>query len=162
MTMYAIHASEDGTAVVAYTRPSGGWLDIERVERLPAGLDPVADWLHETFPALPDLGESSVVIDATAFGTALWAKLLVRGKPGWKLYAKQGRERQELVTALMVAMSDRRVHIHRSPHEAAIRKALAGYGHTVGDDGVVGVELVVALALAAFSKPRPALFVSAA
>lgn len=162
MTGYAIHAAEAGTAVIVSERDAAGRIDVRTIERLSAGLDPVAAWLAATFPKLPDLEGATVTIDADGLGRALWDKLKVRKSGGWRLFDANGRERQALVNALLVAMSDRRLHIGRSVHEAALRKALAGYKKIVGDDGIIGGELVVALALAAHAKPRVAMFVGTA
>lgn len=162
MTSYAIHAAENGTAVVIYER-DGARIEVESIERLPAGLDPAAEWLQAWFPDLPDIGDDQIVIDADGLGRALWDKLKVRRQRGWRLYDRVGLRRQELANALLVAMSDRRVHIQSSEHEDAMRKAMLSYRRVVADDGVIGGELVVALALAVtVGRPRPALFVGAA
>lgn len=158
MTLYAIHAAEAGTAILVYDR-DGDRFEVDSIERLPAGLDPAADWLRATFPTLPAIDDDTVTIDADGLGRALWDLLKVRHKPGWRLYAGYGRERQELVNGLLVALSDRRVRIEPSMHEDAMRKAMAGYRRTVGEDGVIGGELVVALALAVtVGRPKPALY----
>lgn len=113
MTSYAIHAAENGTAVVIYER-DGARIEVESIERLPAGLDPAAEWLQAWFPDLPDIGDDQIVIDADGLGRALWDKLKVRRQRGWRLYDRVGLRRQELANALLVAMSDRRVHIQSS------------------------------------------------
>lgn len=150
--LYAIHAAEAGTAILTYTRDAEDAIDVETIDRLPAGLDASAAWLHATFPAIPKVGNATITIDADGLGQALWDKLRVQYRRGWRLYDRMGRDRQELVNGLLVALSDRRVHIQPSRHEDALRKALAGYRRTVGEDGIIGGELVVALALAVYGR----------
>lgn len=151
--MIAIHAAEAGTAILVYQHDAAGRIDVEAIERLPAGLDPAADWLAGAAQ------DEQLVLDAAGLGRALWDKLAPRGRQGWRLYRGYGRERQELVNALLVAMSDRRIHIAESPHRDAMRRALASFKRLVGDDGVIGGELVIALALAARFRPRPPMVV---
>jgi hypothetical protein len=153
----AIHAAEAGSAILTFDRDAQDNVEVSRIDRLPAGLDPCVDWLRSAFPDFPGIGTGHVVIDADGLGQALWDRLDVRYRRGWTLYDKRGRDRQELVNALLVAQSEGRVAIGPTPHADAMRKALIGYRRTVGEDGVVGGELVVALALAVVGRrpPRP-------
>lgn len=149
-----IAAGETGTAVMRYDRDAQGNVDVEGIDRLPTGLDPVVEWLTAAFPDFPGIGGAHVTIDGTGLGQALWARLKVRRADGWTLFERRGRDRQELVDSLLVATSEGRIHISPSPHGEALRKALASYHKVIGEDGVVGGELVAALALASISPPR--------
>lgn len=162
MTAYTLHAAEAGTGIVVYEREAEDRIHVSAMERLPSGIDAAAAWLRSAFPAGPEsLGEDTVTIDADGLGNALWKKLRLVPRHGWRLYVRSGRDRQELADALLVAISDRRISIDPSPQETALRKALTVYRRTVDVDGVIGGELVVALALAANDpKPRPALYVA--
>lgn len=151
----AIHASEAGTAILTFTRDRADRVEVSRIDRLPAGLDPSVRWLLELFPAFPATADAWVVIDADGLGRALWDRLNVHHRRGWALYDRTGRDRQELVNGLLVAQSERRIRILPSTHGDAVRKALTAYRRTVGEDGVIGGELVVALALAVVGR-RPA------
>ena len=148
----AIAAAEAGTAAIVFDRDRFDVVDVTTIERFAAGLDPVVSWLASAIPAVD---KPFVVIDVDGLGQALWDRLGVRHGRGWRLYDRRGRDRQELVNALLVAQSEGRIRIHPSRHGDALRKALLAYHRTVGDDGVVGGELVVALALAAAVR-RPA------
>ena len=148
-----VAAGETGTAVMRYDRDAQGNVDVSGIDRLPAGLDPAVEWLERAFPDFPRIGGAHVTIDGTGLGQALWARLHVRVADGWTLYDKRGRDRQELVDSLLVATSEARVHISPSAHGEALRKALSSYHKVIGDDGIVGGELVAALALAAI-PPR--------
>ena len=46
------------------------------------------------------------------------------------------------------------MRIQPSPHGTAVRAALLSYRRVVGDDGVIGAELVIALALAAIVRAQ--------
>ena len=158
--MITIAAGETGTAVMRYDRDAQGTIDVSGIDRLPAGLDPAVEWLARAFPDLPRIGDARVTIDGTGLGQALWARLKVRvgdgwHRPdGWTLYERRGRDRQELVDALLVATSEGRIHIAPSPHGEALRKALSSFHKVIGEDGAVGGELVAALALAALPPPK--------
>lgn len=118
-----------------------------------AGLAPAVGWLRGRFPGLPIVGEPFLIIDTDAFGNALVDALKVRKRSHVTLFEMLGRDRQELVDALLVAEQERRIHIAPSDHGGAMRRALLGYRRQVGDDGVVvGGELLVALALAAVTR----------
>lgn len=146
-----IAAGEAGTAILSLDRNEQNHIHVSRIERLPPGLDPVVAWLAAAFP--DGLGGALVTIDGAGLGQALWARLHARRVDGWRLYAKYGRDRQELVNGLLVASSEGRVHIASSPHGEAMRKALLAYHKVIGEDGLIGGELVVALALAALPVP---------
>jgi len=153
-----IAAGETGTAILSFARDERNHVNVSRIDRLPPGLDPIVDWLAAAFP--DGLGGALVTIDGAGLGQALWARLKVRRADGWRLYAKYGRDRQELVNGLLVATSEGRVHVAPSPHGEALRKALLSYHKVIAEDGLIGGELVVALALAALPvyvrKPRHA------
>ncbi len=149
-----IAAGETGTAVMRYDRDAQGTIAVSSIDRLPPGLDPAVEWLATAFPDFPGIGDAQGTIDGNGLGQALWARLHVRAGAGWTLYDKRGRDRQEIVDALLVATSEGRIHISPSAHGEALRKALSTYHKVIGDDGIVGGELVVALALAAFQRPR--------
>jgi hypothetical protein len=146
-----IAAGETDTAVMCYDRDAQGAIAVSSIDRLPPGLDPAVDWLAEAFP--DGLGGALVTIDGNGLGQALWSRLHVRHADGWRLYDKYGRDRQEIVTSLLVAQSEGRIHISPSPHGEALRKALASYHKVIGEDGLIGGALVVTLALAAFQRP---------
>ena len=146
-----IAAGEAGTAILSFDRDERDHVNVSRIDRLTPGLDPVVDWLAAAFP--DGLGGALVTIDGNGLGQALWARLHVRHADGWRLYDKYGRDRQEIVTSLLVAQSEGRIHISPSPHGEVLRKALASYHKVIGEDGLIGGELVVALALAAFQRP---------
>jgi hypothetical protein len=150
----AVHAAETGTAILTFSRDQVDHVEVLAIDRLPAGLDPAVAWLLDAFPAFPLTDGAWVVIDTDGLGQALADRLGVRHHRGWKLYDKRGRDRQELVNALLVAQSEGRITIASTPHEGAMRKALLGYRRTVSEDGIVGGELVVALALAVVGR-RP-------
>jgi hypothetical protein len=145
----SVAAGEAGTAILSFTRDAAGNIDVSSIDRLPAGLDPAVSWLTAAFPDFAALGGALVTVDGAGLGQALWARLKVRRADGWRLYAKYGRDRQELVTGLLVALSEGRVHVAPSPHGEALRKAMLAYKKVVGDDGLIGGELILALALAA-------------
>jgi len=155
-----IAAGETGTAILSFARDERNHIHVSQIDRLPAGLDPVVSWLAAAFPDFAALGGALVTVDGAGLGQALWARLKVRRADGWKLYAKYGRDRQELVNGLLVALSEGRVHVAPSPHGEALRKALLTYHKVIGEDGLIGGELVVALTLAALPvyvrKPRKA------
>lgn len=156
LKIYAIHAAEASTAVLRCLRGPDDVLDVLSIHRLPPGLEPVAAALREAIPDLaPDLS-TVVIIDADGLGQALHDHLQVRHRRGWRLFSERGRDRQALVNALLVAEQEHRIRIHPSPHSEAMRKALLGYRRTVADDGLIGAELVVALALACTIR-RPVL-----
>ena len=58
------------------------------------------------------------------------------------------------MNALLVAQQEQRIRMLPSPHGVAMRRALISYRRTVADDGVIGGEMVVALALCALAR-RP-------
>jgi hypothetical protein len=151
----AIAAGEPGTAILTFDRDAQDHINVSRIDRLPAGLDPAVDWLARAFPDFPVIGDAArVVVDTEGLGQALWARLRVGDQDGWTLYEKRGRDRQELVNALLVATSEGRIHISPSPHGEALRKALLSYHKVIADDGIIGGELVSALALAII-PPEP-------
>ena len=152
-TVYAVAAAEAGTAIVTASRDDDNMIDVAAIDRLPAGLEPAAAWLREAIPDLRAPHSTRIVVDADGLGAALWDHLAPHGS-AWTLYPKRGKERQELVNALLVAQQERRVRIQPSPHGAAVRAALLNYRRVVGDDGVIGAELVIALALAAIVRAR--------
>lgn len=156
----AIHAAEAATAVLTFTRSERNEVEITAIERLAAGLDPVVRWLEARYPALPFVGRDHVMVDADGLGQALWTRLGVGNRRGWKLYEARGRDRQALVDALLVAQSEQRVSITAPSNTDAMRKALLSYRRVVGEDGAVGAELVVALALAVLGKSlgRPRIY----
>lgn len=145
----AIHAAGSGTALLVYRRDHRDLIDVEAIVRLPAGLDPIVAWLEANLAR-----RQAVILDADGLGQALADRLQIRRRRGWSLYAKHGRERQEIVNKLLVATSEKRIHIRQSPHAEAMRKALASYRREVADDGLIGSELVVALGLTLVG-PRP-------
>lgn len=64
------------------------------------------------------------------------------------LYQKQGRDRQDLVDALVVAAHSKRLHFAgKLPHLSDMQRALLTYRRKVADDGLIGSELVIALGL---------------
>jgi hypothetical protein len=151
-----IAAGETGTAIMSYDRDAAGNVNVTTIERLPAGLAPAVAWLTAAFPKLPVIGAASTItIDGNGLGQALWSRLKARPVGGWRLYGKVGRDRQELATALLIAQDEKRVHISPSPHADALRKALLSYHKTIGEDGILGGELITALALACLPRPRP-------
>jgi hypothetical protein len=136
---------DDEITVISVDRPPATLAAFDAKIRAIAG---------DTFPRLPR--HTHVVIDSEGLGKALWDSLKVERYPGWKLYEKRGRERQELPDALRVAQFQQRIHIVKGEHGDATRRALLGFKVEVGEDGVVGGELVVALCLAVVGKvPRP-------
>jgi len=144
----AICAGEAGTAILTFDRDAQDHVEVSRIDRLAAGLDPAVDWLTQAFAEFPVIGESRVIVDVEGLGLALWTRLKVQEVDGWTLYDKHGRDRQELPNALLVGASESRIHIASSPHGEALRKALLAYRRVIGDDGILGGELVTALALA--------------
>ena len=155
LRIYSVAAVESGTAIITSLQDVEDCLEVIAIERLPAGLDPAARWLREAIPDLYALDRwTRVIIDAAGLGQSLWDHLQVQHRRSWVLFAKRGRDRQELVNALLVAEQERRIHIRPSPHGDAMRRALLAYRRTVGEDGVLGGELVVALALVV-ARRRP-------
>jgi hypothetical protein len=148
----AIVAGEAGTAILTYTR-DGDRVDVKSIDRLAAGLGPAVDWLSGTFPEFPKVGDARVVIDSEGLGQALWNRLKVSGLDGWTLYELHGRDRQELSNALLVAESEKSIHIASSPHGEALRKALLSFSRVLDETGRLGGELVTALALAVLPPP---------
>jgi hypothetical protein len=74
---------------------------------------------------------------------------------GWQLYTGRGLERQALVDELLVAIEEDRFHFAADlAEQAAMNNALLGYRSQVGEDGLIGSELVVALLLALRPLPR--------
>jgi hypothetical protein len=128
---------------------------VASIERPPAGLDPVVDWMHPRFEAFPAVGDGHVFVEPDGLGQAVWTRVKVDRRRGWTLYAGRGRDRQGLVDALLVAQSEGRIVIHPSRHGDAMRKALLTYRRAVGEDGAIGGELVVALALTVFGRRPP-------
>jgi hypothetical protein len=152
----AVHCAEGGTAIITHIRDHDH-VDVLAIERLPAGLDPAVTWLTRTFPDLRLPAGVRVIIDADGLGQALWDRLGIttRGRTrsgGWRLYTEVGKDRQEIVNALLVGQSAGRIAVRPTPHEPALRKALLSYKRTVGDDGVIGGEMVVALGLTLVGK----------
>ena len=148
-----VRATETATAILVSRIDVENDVTVEEIERLPAGLAPAVEWLRRRFPDLPVIGDAFVVIDTDGFGAALADTLKIRHRPHVSLFEKRGRDRQALVDALLVAEQERRIHLDAgSPHADAMRNALLGYRRQVGEDGVVGAELVVALALAAVTR----------
>ncbi|HEY5519141.1 MAG TPA: hypothetical protein VIK08_00640 [Candidatus Limnocylindrales bacterium] len=156
MTVYIARITEAGGVILTTTRTIADDVTVTAVERPPATLEAFRDRLQalcDDFPALPP--NTRVVIDAEGLGSALWDALRVDRRRGWQLYAKRGRERQELPDALRVAQLEQRIHIHKGEHDDALRKALLGYRVEVREDGIIGGELVVALCLAVAGKRPP-------
>jgi len=157
VTVYAVAAAEPGTAILTALREADDHFEVVAIDRLPAGLDPAAGWLRTAIPDLFGLDrQTQVIIDADAYGQGLWDLLKVNHRRSWSLFSKRGRDRQELVNGLLVAEAEKRVKIRPSPHGDAMRRALLTYRRTVGEDGIVGGELVVALALVVSCR-RPVL-----
>ena len=156
MVIHAIVAAATGTAIAsAHWTADRSAVDVERIVRLPVGLDPAVAWVEATFPAFPSLGADQAVLDTGAgIGQALRERLFATGRGrGWRFFDLRGRDRQVLSNALMVAMSSRRIHVTDHGHEDAVRRALADLRKSVDEDGVVGAELTTALALTAWARP---------
>lgn len=149
----AIAAAESGTAILTATKDERSRIDVIAIDRLKAGLGPASAWLRKAVPDLRLPPQSAVIIDVDGVGEALYTHLVGRRQVGWTLYPKRGRERQELVNALLIAQQEGRIRIGRTGNDDAMRRALAGYKRVVGDDGVVGAELVIALALTTIVRP---------
>jgi len=149
LTSYNVRATSAGSAILTTTRDRADHVTVTGIDRLPSGLDPCARWLRDHLPerlAVPR--GTQVVVDADGLGQALFDHVRGKHRRGWRLYEKHGRDRQELVNALLVAEQEQRILIRPGNHGDAMRKALLGYRREVGDDGSIGAELVVALALA--------------
>jgi hypothetical protein len=91
-----------------------------------------------------------VVIDAGAgLGGALW-KLLAEPihDGGYLAERAQGRARQTIIDSLIAAVSGRSLTFAPGlEEEGAMRHALGTFRREVGEDGVLGSELVTALAV---------------
>jgi hypothetical protein len=158
--VHAIAATTTGTAIASGRwSPDRSGLDVERIARLPAGLDPAVKWVTDEFPDFPSLGQGrsvQAVIDTDGLGEALWDRLFrYRHVRGWSRCDLRGRDRQALSNVLLVAMSNRMIRITDTTHESALRRALGELHRAVGEDGVVGAEMTTALALAVWSRPHP-------
>lgn len=157
--VYSVVAGATGSAIAA-----ANWstdrrsIDVQRIVRLPAGLDPVVDWLHGEFPDFPalaaDRSVQAVLDTGSGIGQALLERLELAHRSGWKVCELRGRDRQVLSNKLMVAMSSRQIRVSDHSHEDAIRRALADLRKAVDEDGVVGAELTTALALSAWCRPQ--------
>jgi hypothetical protein len=141
-----------GSAIVHVERDPDDALLVNGIERLPFDLATVTKRVR----ALED-PEARFIVDAEGLGSALWAVL---GRPDdeqhWQLYAGRGLERQALVDELLVAIQEDRFHFAPGlAEQVAMSKALQGYRRQVGEDGLIGSELVVALLLALIPPPAP-------
>jgi len=138
---------ERAAAIVSVERDEMGDMVVIDIERLPADISAAAARLE----SLPD--DTHVTVDHEGLGTALWAVL---GRPDWRLYTGRGIERQHLVDGLLVAMHGDQIHFAAGlAEQEAMNKALTSYRRTVGADGAIGGELVVALLLALLAPPEP-------
>lgn len=156
MRHVGIVVANRGSAIVTVERGADDDLLVTGMERLPFDLGAVADRIHAL-----EGPETHVVIDGEGLGGALWAVL---GRPDdedrWSLYAGQGRDRQALVTELLLAIHEKRFHFAAGlAEQEAMNKALVGYRREVRDDGQIGSELVVALLLAIIPPPEPSVSV---
>jgi hypothetical protein len=155
LTIYSVCAAEGGTAILTSERDAEDHVEVISIARLPAGLDPAAAWLRAAIPDFLALDrKTQVVVDAAGLGQSLFDHLQVAHRRSWVLFSKRGRDRQELVNTLLVAEQEKRIRIRPSPHADAMRKALLSYRRVIGEDGVIGGELVIALALAVTGRRR--------
>lgn len=141
---------------------------VTAIHVMPRSIDAVADLIEDLDDSEP--ADTQFIIDAEGTGSALWA--LVGAEPThmhvltaaeeakrdrWRLYEKHSFERQELVNALVVAMRSGAETLHFEAdldNFDTLATALGHYEQQVREDGLVGTELVVALALAILPRPR--------
>ena len=155
LTIYTVCAAEGGTAILTSLRDAYDLVDVISIARLQAGLGPAAKWLRAEIPDFLSLDrKTQVMVDAAGLGQSLFDHLQVAHRRSWVLFSKRGRDRQELVNALLVAEQEKRIRIRPSPHADAMRKALLSYHRVIGEDGVIGGEMVIALALAVAGRRR--------
>ena len=153
MKHLGIVIADRGSAIV-HVEHADDELLVTAIERLAFSLSAVADRVH----ALDDeIAEVRFVVDADGLGGALWAVL---GPPEdaerWRLYSGRGIERQSLVDGLLVAVHNGQFHFAPNlPNQEPMTKALQAYRRQVGEDGLIGGELVVALLLALIPPPPP-------
>lgn len=157
-----VRIDERGAAIVTAEHDAEGGVLVVAIEQLPFDVDATADRLADL---LDQLDRPQFVLDSDAVGEALWGVLFdeereVRGMiatrerhkdnaPVGVLYQGQGKDRQELATDLVMATSRKTLHFAPDlPLMDRMVDALAGYRRQVKEDGLIGSELVVALALA--------------
>ena len=155
-TSHAVRLTEQGGVILTATRDQDDDVVVTAIQTLPARLaefDARLRELCDPFPKLPP--DTAVIIDGEGLGKALWLGLRVERRRAWLLYERRAKDRQELADSLRAAQYQRRVHIVSDDHAADMREGLKHYRVEVGDDGVIGGNLVVALALAVAVKPPP-------
>lgn len=127
---------------------------VRGIERPTGGFRGMADRLVEiAHQAATD--RPVFLIDAHAGGRALYEYLreerrqerFPSDRRPWP-YDKAGRDRQQLVDALVVATNSDRVHFAGGlANQKELNRAMTQYRRQVDDDGLIGSELVIALAL---------------
>lgn len=149
-TQVGVRVATPGAAVVSVLHRNGS-LTVTDVQRFPYDLAAVAGAVEYK----AQQPETSFMVDGEGIGAALWSMLGHQHDDGWRLYRDQGRDRQVLSNALALAYSTGKLRFAADlDHRAALDHALASFNPMVGDDGIVGGELVVALALAVYVKPK--------
>jgi hypothetical protein len=150
------------SAIVSVERSRGDRIHVFGIERLTGEIVPVIRRLAE-LEADP---AAHFHVGSMGSGGALWDTLRVNGGVGrgsrrWHLYDRVGRDRQDLVRGLLNAEAEGRLTFDRSlPEWPAMRKALASLTREVKEDGILGGEIVVALALVVIGRtpPRPRIY----
>lgn len=155
MRHVGISLANRGAAIVEVQRDPDDELLVVGIQRLPFDLGAVSEHVRAV-----DDPDARFIIDAEGLGSALWAVL---GDPDdrdqWQLYTGRGIERQALVDPLLVAIQEGRFHFAPALAEQdAMTKALLNFRRQVGDDGLIGSELVVALLLAIIPPPAPSIY----
>jgi hypothetical protein len=138
-----------GAAIVTVDRGEDDSLVVTGIERLPFHVATVAARVRELKEP-----KANYTIDAAGQGKALWEVLQDDHDSRWTLFEGRGIARQALVDALVVADAQDRLRFAAElPEQEAMTRALASYKREVGEDGVIGGELVVALCLAVLPPP---------
>lgn len=149
--VYGVRIVEVGAAIVGVRHDEGARLGTV-IERHPFDVAVVI----ERARALDD-GEAFFVIDSEGLGGALFRLLAdPDNDERMSLFSARGIERQALVDGLVVAVQDGSFHFAPGlSDQDSMNRALRAFRRQVGDDGIIGAELVVALTLALTSPPQP-------
>jgi hypothetical protein len=142
-----VRVASSGAAIVSVVH-RGDLATIVDVKRPPYDLARVVRAVEAMNAELPN-APVQFVIDGEGVGAALWNLLDHRRDDRFQLYRDVGRARQGLVNPLAEKYAAGLLRFDPGlEHRAALDQALGHYNPNVGDDGVIGSELVVALALA--------------
>jgi hypothetical protein len=153
-TAHGCSVNAKTAAIVSVQHRDDGLVVVTAIRPMKADLKAVKASLEALQLELRD----SITIDASGLGSALWGGLeRPERRRGWTLATETGRDRQRIVDPLVAAVHvlDRLRFAAGLDHQDAMSRALASYRREVAEDGLIGSELVIALALAVRAKPRP-------